>query len=54
MQWATAFVPRTNVPQMLNDGFHHVTIDTFRHRMDEESTPEARASFREQCMRLTE
>ena len=36
MQWATAFVPRTNVPQMLNDGFHHVTIDTFRHRMDEE------------------
>ena len=36
MQWADAFVPRTNVPQMLNDGFHHVTIDTFRHRMDEE------------------
>ena len=36
MQWATAFVPRTNVPQLLNDGFHHVTIDTFRHRMDEE------------------
>jgi len=36
MQWAEAFVPRTNVPQMLNDGFHHVTIDTFSHRMDEE------------------
>ncbi len=36
MQWANAFVPRTNVPQMLEDGFHHVTIDTFRHRMDKE------------------
>ena len=36
MQWAEAFVSRTNVPQMLNDGFHHVTIDTFSHRMDEE------------------
>ena len=35
MQWATAFVPRTNVPQMLRDGYHHVTIVTFAHRMDE-------------------
>ena len=35
MQWATAFVPRTNVPQMLRDGYHHVTINTFAHRMDE-------------------
>ena len=35
MQWATAFVKRTNVPQMLAEGYHHVTIDTFRHRMDE-------------------
>ena len=35
MQWATAFVPRTNVPQMLRDGYHHVTINTFKHRMDE-------------------
>ena len=35
MQWATAFVPRTNVPQMLRDGFHHVTINTFSNRMDE-------------------
>ena len=34
MQWATAFVPRTNVPQMLRDGYHHVTINTFKHRMD--------------------
>ena len=36
MQWASAYVPRTNVLQMLADGSHHVTIDTFRHRMDEE------------------
>lgn len=36
MQWASSFVPRTNVPQMLADGYHHVTINTFRHRMDEE------------------
>ena len=35
MQWATAFVPRTGVPQMLAAGYHHVTIDTFRHKMDE-------------------
>lgn len=35
MQWAKAFVPRTNVPQMLRDGYHHVTINTFDHRMDE-------------------
>ena len=35
MQWATAFVPRTNVPQMLRNGYHHVTINTFKHRMDE-------------------
>ena len=35
MQWATAFVPRTNVPQMLRDGYHHVTINTFAHRMNE-------------------
>ena len=35
MQWATAFVPRTNVPQMLCDGYHHATIITFARRMDE-------------------
>ena len=35
MQWADAFVPRTNVPQMLRDGYHHVTIITFDRRMDE-------------------
>lgn len=35
MQWATAFVKRTNVPQLLRAGYHHVTINTFKHRMDE-------------------
>jgi dienelactone hydrolase len=36
MQWATAFVPRTPVSKMLSKGWHHVTIDTFKHRMDED------------------
>ena len=36
MQWAYSFVKRINVPQMLADGYHHVTIDTFEHRMDAE------------------
>ena len=36
MQWKTAFVPRTGVPDLLKRGWHHVTIDTFRRRMDEE------------------
>ena len=36
MQWATAFVPRTPVSKMLAKGWHHVTINTFKHRMDEE------------------
>ena len=36
MQWATAYVPRTNVLKLLESGWHHVTINTFRHRMDEE------------------
>ena len=36
MQWKTAFVPRTGVPELLKRGWHHVTVDTFRHRMDAE------------------
>jgi dienelactone hydrolase len=36
MQWATAFVPRTPVSKMLAKGWHHVTVNTFKHRMDEE------------------
>ena len=34
MQWATAFVPRTGVPKLLADGYHHVTIITFKDKMD--------------------
>ena len=35
MQWKTAFVPRTGVPELLKRGFHHVTLDTFSRKMDE-------------------
>lgn len=35
MQWADAFVRRQGVLEMLARGWHHVTIDTFYHRMDE-------------------
>jgi len=36
MQWKTAFVPRTGVPNLLKRGWHHVTIDTYARRMDAE------------------
>ena len=36
MQWATAFVPRTPVLHLLRQGWHHVTIDTFKYRMNDE------------------
>ena len=36
MQWATAFVPRTGVPQLLRKGWHHVTLMQFNERMTEE------------------
>jgi pimeloyl-ACP methyl ester carboxylesterase len=35
MQWAEAFVTRTGVPDLLDRGYHHVTIDLFDTRMDE-------------------
>ena len=35
MQWATAFVPRTPAIHLLRQGWHHVTIDTYNHKMDE-------------------
>ena len=35
MQWKDAFVPRTGVPRLLAQGYHHVTIDTFANHMDE-------------------
>ena len=36
MQWATAFVDRTPALHLLREGWHHVTIDTFSHRMNDE------------------
>ncbi|MBO7683550.1 MAG: alpha/beta fold hydrolase [Kiritimatiellae bacterium] len=36
MQWAEAFVERTRVPDLLARGFHHVTIDVFNTRMNDE------------------
>jgi pimeloyl-ACP methyl ester carboxylesterase len=43
MQWADAFVERTGVLELLGKGWHHVTIDTFRHRMNEEGLRVSRA-----------
>ena len=34
MQWRTAFVNRSGASEMLRRGWHHVSIDTFKHRMD--------------------
>jgi len=36
MQWADAFVDRTGVPKLLVRGFHHVTIDLYDTRMNDE------------------
>lgn len=41
MQWATAFVERTGVPDLLKRGFHHATIDLFPTKMDETGLKEA-------------
>jgi len=43
MQWADAYVDRTGVLDLLAKGWHHVTIDTFAHRMDEEGLRVSRA-----------
>lgn len=43
MQWADAFVERTGVLDLLARGWHHVTIDTFRYRMNEEGLRVSRA-----------
>ena len=43
MQWADAFVDRTGVADLLADGWRHVTIDTFSHKMDEEGIRASRA-----------
>jgi len=44
IQWATAYVDRTGVPDLLKRGFHHVTIDLFDTRMDDEGV-ELAATF---------
>lgn len=43
MQWATAFVPRTPALQLLRQGWHHVTIETFKYRMDDEGVEISKA-----------
>ena len=43
MQWAEAYVERTGVLDLLAKGWRHVTIDTFKHRMDEEGLRVSRA-----------
>ena len=43
MQWAEAFVERTGVLDLLAKGWCHVTIDTFKHRMDDEGLRMSRA-----------
>jgi len=37
MQWAEAFVDRTGVLDLLSEGWHHVTIDIFEERANDES-----------------
>lgn len=41
MQWATAFVERTGVPALLRSGFHHVTLDLYSTRMDDDGVAAA-------------
>ena len=43
MQWATAFVPRTSVPKLLEKGWHHVTLQMFDTRACDEALPEFKA-----------
>ena len=43
MQWAEAYVDRTGVLDLLAKEWHHVTIETFQHRMDEEGLRVSRA-----------
>lgn len=43
MQWADAFVPRTPALHLLRQGWHHVTIDTFKYRMNDEGVAVSKA-----------
>ena len=35
MQWAEAYVDRTGVPDLLKEGYHHVTIEAYSTKADE-------------------
>lgn len=39
MQWWTAFVPRTGVPDLIADGYHHVVLDMFSTRAEDAAMP---------------
>ena len=39
MQWATAFVPRTGVPDLLAKGWYHVTLEAFATKASDEALP---------------
>lgn len=43
MQWAEAYVKRTGVPAALAKGYHHVTIELFDTRMNDEGVKTAAA-----------
>jgi len=43
MQWAAAFVPRTPVLHLLRKGWHHVTINTFKYKMNDEGVAISKA-----------
>ena len=43
IQWREAFVVRTGVPRLLTQGWHHVAIDTYKHRMDEQGLAVSKA-----------
>ena len=40
MQWAESFVERTGVTDLLDKGFHHVTLEAFETRASDASLPE--------------
>ena len=50
MEWPTAFVPRTGVPELLKKGFHHVHLKAFGHGNDEDQ--KAFAEFHEYLVSL--
>lgn len=39
IQWWSAYVPRTGVPKLLKQGYHHVMIDMYESRGSDEALP---------------